>query len=86
MGNAKAKAGVEERPKAREKASHATCTEGLSTPRGCASEARVNDLAEDAPEGEDTNEDGCHTEEDEETLRLGYLGRILFHQLSKGIA
>ena len=33
---ARAKAGVEERPKAREKASHATCAEGLGTPRGCA--------------------------------------------------
>ena len=34
----------------------------------------VNDLEQDAPEGEDTNEDGCWTEEDDETLQLGYLG------------
>ena len=33
---ARAKAGVEERPKAREKALHATCAEELDTPRGCA--------------------------------------------------
>ena len=33
---ARAKAGVEARPKAREKASYATCAEGLGTPRGCA--------------------------------------------------
>ena len=33
---ARAKAGVEERPKAREKASHAACAEGLDTPRSCA--------------------------------------------------
>ena len=26
------------------------------------------------PEGEDTNEEGCWTEEDDETLRLGYFG------------
>ena len=31
-----AKAGVEERPKTGEKASHATCAEGLAPPRGCA--------------------------------------------------
>ena len=74
--------------KAKGKGKGLTCHvyRGLSTPRGCASEARVNDLAEDAPEGEDTNEDGCQTEEDEETLRLGYYGRILFDELSTGIA
>ena len=32
----RAKAGVEERPKAREKGSHATCAEELGTPLGCA--------------------------------------------------
>ena len=35
-GKASVKAEVEERPKAREKDSHATCAEGLDTPRGCA--------------------------------------------------
>ena len=40
----------------------------------CSSEGWVNDLEQDAPEGEDTNEDGCWTEEDDETLQLGYLG------------
>ena len=33
---AKAKAKVEERPEAKEKASNATCAEGLDTPQGCA--------------------------------------------------
>ena len=48
-GKARAKAGVEERPNAREEASHATCAEGLGTPRGCASsEGRVYDLEQDA--------------------------------------
>ena len=70
-GKARAKAGVKERPKAREKASHATCAEGLGTPRGC---APVKDGLMDAPEGKDTNEDGCWTEEDDETLQLGYFG------------
>ena len=72
---AKAKAKVEERPKAKEKASKATCAEGLGTPaRLCSSEGWVNDLEQDAPEGEDTNEDGRWTEEDDETLQLGYFG------------
>ena len=57
-GKAKAKARVEERAMAREKASHATCAEGLGTPQGRAlCEGWVNDLEEDAPE--DTNKDGC---------------------------
>ena len=49
---------MEERPEAREKASHATCSaEELDTPvKG------VDDLEQVAPEGEDTNEDGCWTE------------------------
>ena len=47
---------------------------GKGSPRGCAPEGWVNDLEEDAPEGEDTNEDGCWIEEDDETLRLGYFG------------
>ena len=53
-----AEAGVEERPKARGKASHAACAEGLDT-EAVPSEGRVHDLEQDAPEGEDTNEDGC---------------------------
>ena len=55
----------------RKKASHVTCVEGLDTPP---SEGWVDDLEQDAPKGEDTNEDGCWTEEDDETLELGYLG------------
>ena len=31
-------------------------------------------LEQDAPEGEDTIEQECWTEEDDETLQLGYLG------------
>ena len=51
--------------------------------RLCSGGGWVNDLEEDAPEGEDTNEDGCWTEEDDETLQLGYLGkRFLFDELS----
>ena len=64
----RAKASVEERPKATGTASGAG---GLDSPRGC---APVNDLEQDALEGEDTIEDECWTEEDDETLQLGYLG------------
>ena len=42
--------------------------------RLCPSEGWVNDLEQDTPEGEDTNEEGCWTEEDDETLQLGYFG------------
>ena len=42
--------------------------------RLCPSEGWVNDLEQDTPVGEDTNEEGCWTEEDDETLQLGYLG------------
>ena len=42
-------------------------------PRLCPSEGWADDLEQDAPEGEETNEDGCWTDEDE-TLQLGYLG------------
>ena len=42
--------------------------------RLCPSEGWVNDLEQDAPEGENTNEEGCWTEEDDETLQLEYLG------------
>ena len=38
------------------------------------SEGWVNDLEQDTPEGKDTNEEGCWTEEDDETLQLGYFG------------
>ena len=38
----------------------------------CPSERMGNRLEQDAPEGEDTNEDGCWTEEDDETRQLGY--------------
>ena len=70
---ATAKAGVEERPRTREKASHCHVCEGTGHPaRWCSRERWVIDVEEDAPEGEDTNEDGCWTEED--TLQLEYLG------------
>ena len=72
---AKAKAKVEERPKAKEKASKCHVCGGIGHPvRLCPSEGWVNDLEQDAPEGEDTNEDECWTEEDDETPQLGYLG------------
>ena len=72
---AKAKARVEERPKASEKGSNATCAEGLGIPtRTCPSEGWVNDMEQEAPEGEDTIEEGCWTDEDYETLQLGYFG------------
>ena len=41
--------------------------------RLCTSDGWVNDLEEDVFEGEDTDEDGWWTEEDEETLQLEYL-------------
>ena len=66
-GRAQGNARVEERSTPR-KALNATCAEGLDTPRG------FDDLEQDALEGEDTNEDECGTEEDDETLQLGYLG------------
>ena len=70
----KAKAKVEERPKAKEKAKCYVCG-GIGHPaRLCPSEGWVNDLEEDEPEGEDTNEEGCWTEEDDETLQLRYFG------------
>ena len=48
---------------------------GIGHPAGlCPSEGWVNDLEQDAPEGENTNEEGCWTEEDDETLQLEYLG------------
>ena len=48
---------------------------GIGHPaRLCSSEGWVNDLEQDAPEGEDTNEEVCWTDEDDETLQLGYLG------------
>ena len=46
--------------------------------RLCTSEAWVNDLEQAAPKGEDTNEDGCWTEEDDETLQLEYFGSDSF--------
>ena len=48
---------------------------GIGHPaRLCPSEGWVNDLEQDAPEGEDTNGDGCWTEEDDETLQLRFFG------------
>ena len=48
---------------------------GIGHPaRLCPSAGWVDDLEQDTPEGEDTNEEGCWTEEDDETLQLGYLG------------
>ena len=42
--------------------------------RLCSSERWVIDLEQVAPEGEDTNEELCWTDEGDETLRLGYFG------------
>ena len=42
--------------------------------RLCTSEGWVKDLKQDAPEGEDTSEDGCWIEEDDDTLQLVYFG------------
>ena len=48
---------------------------GIGHPaRLCPSEGWVNDLEQDTPEGEDTNEEGCWTGEDDETLQLGNFG------------
>ena len=69
---ARAKAGVEER-KAKGKEEGLTCcmSGGIGHhTRLCPSEGLVNDLEEDAPEGEDPQEDGCSTEEDDEPLQL----------------
>ena len=46
----------------------------LGTPQGCA-EGWANDLEQDAPEREDTNEEVCWTDKDDETLQLEYFGR-----------
>ena len=70
----KAKAKVEERPKAKERPQMLRVGEIGHPARLCPSEGWVNDLEQDAPEGEDTNEDGGWTEEDDETLQLGYFG------------
>ena len=51
---------------------------GIGHPaRLCTSEGWVKDLEQDALEGEDTNEEGCWTDEDDETLQLGTLTAIL---------
>ena len=48
---------------------------GIGYPaRLCSSNGWVNDLKEEALEGEHINEDGYWTEEDDEILRLVYLG------------
>ena len=66
---------MEERPKARETGLICHVCGGIGHPATlCPSDGWVNDLEQDAPEGEDTNEDGCWTEEDDETLQLGYVG------------
>ena len=51
---------------------------GIGHPaRVCPSEGWVNDLEQDAPEREDTNEQGCWTEEGFEKLHWGTLAAIL---------
>ena len=50
--------------------------------RLCPSEGCVNDLEQVALEGEDTNDDGCWTEEDDDTLQLLPLQRVLSDELS----
>ena len=48
---------------------------GIGFPvRPCSSDGWVNDLKEEALEGEHINEDGYWTEEDDEMLQLVYLG------------
>ena len=83
---AKAKAKVEERPKAKEKASNATCAEGIGHPaRLCPSEGWVNDLEQDAPEGEDTNEDEMLDRRRRRDTPTGVpWQRVLFDELSTG--
>ena len=66
---------MEERPKAKGKGLTCYVCGGTGHPASlCTSGGWVNDLEQDAPEGDDTNEDGCWTEADDETLQLGYLG------------
>ena len=51
------------------------CGGALDTPaRLCPGEGWVDDLEQDEPEREDTDEDGTRTEENDETLQLGYFG------------
>ena len=73
--SAKAKAKLEERPKAKVKDLKCYVCGGIGHPaRLCPSEGWVDDLEQDTPKGEDTNEEVCWTDEDDETLQLGYLG------------
>ena len=66
---------VQERPKAKVKGLKRYVCGGIGHPaRLCPCEGWVTDLEQDAPEGEGTNEDERPTEEDDETLQLGYLG------------
>ena len=55
---------------------------GIGYPvRLCSSDGWVNDLKEEALQGEHVNEDGYWTEEDDETLQLVYLeGRRRLHK------
>ena len=66
-----------EKPKGKGKGKGLNCyvCGGIGHPaRLCPSEGWVNDLEQDAPEGEDTNEEVCWTDEVDETLQLGYFG------------
>ena len=72
-GNGKGRSGG----KAKGKGKGLTCNVrgGIGHPaRLCSSEGWVNDLEQDVPKEEDTNEDSCWTEEDDETLQPGYSG------------
>ena len=76
LKNQRRKASARSAGKAKGKRKGLTCfvCGGIGHPaRLCSSGGWVNDLEEDAPEGEETNQDGCWTAEDE-TLQLGYLG------------
>ena len=74
QGKGKGKGKSEKKAKGKGKGLKCYVCGGIGHPaRMCPSEGWVNDLEQDTPEGEDTNEEGCWTEEDDETLQLGYL-------------
>ena len=84
-GKGKGKSGRKAKGKGKGLTSYAC--RGIGHPaRLCPSERWVNDLEQDAPEGEDTNEEGCWTEEDYETLQLEYFGSEPWLMSSTGTA
>ena len=66
MKKAKAKGKSGRKAKGKGKGLKCCVCGGIGHPaRLCSSEGWVDDLEQDAPEGEDTNEDGCWTGEDD---------------------